>query len=170
MPEALQPVGGRAILPPHATALDADSMKIERSALVMHTAADMYRLVLDVPSYPQFLKWCVEAEVHEQDHEQQLASLGVRVGGLQQRFTTRNRLVHGEKLSLSLVEGPFQALSGEWRFLQLGQAGSKVTLELNFDFKRGLVSAAFQRGFSRIADHLVAEFCQRADRLYRRGS
>ena len=105
--------------------------------------------------------------VHEQDHEQQLASLSVRVGGLQQRFTTRNRLVPGERLSLSLVEGPFQTLAGEWRFTQLGEVGSKVTLELNFDFRKGLVSAAFQRGFSHVADHLVSEFCQRAKEIYR---
>lgn len=141
-------------------------MKIERSALVVYPAMDMYRLVHDVPSYPEFLKWCVEAVVHEQDAEQQLASLAVRVAGLQQRFTTRNRLVAGERLVMSLVDGPFQALSGEWRFLQLGDAGSKVTLELDFDFQRGLVSSAFQKGFARIADHLVGEFCRRAERLY----
>ncbi len=154
-------------LPPQTKPGAECGMKIERSALVVYPAIDMYRMVHDVPSYPQFLKWCVEAVVHEQDHQHQLASLSVRVGGLKQRFTTRNRLVPGEKLSLSLVEGPFQALTGEWRFLQLGEAGSKVTLELSFDFKRGLVSTAFQRGFARIADHLVSEFCTRADQLYR---
>ena len=142
-------------------------MKIERSALVGHRAMDMYQLVHDVPSYPCFLRWCTDAVVHEQDHEQQLASLSVRVGGLQQRFTTRNRLVPGERLSLSLVEGPFQTLAGEWRFTQLGEVGSKVTLELNFDFRKGLVSAAFQRGFSHVADHLVSEFCIRAEQIYR---
>lgn len=141
-------------------------MKIERSALVTYPAMQMYRLVHDVPSYPEFLRWCTEAVVHEQDFEHQLASLAISVGGLQQRFTTRNRLVPGERLSLSLVEGPFRALSGEWRFLQLGDAGSKVTLELSFDFRRGLVSAAFERGFARIADHLVGEFCHRAEALY----
>ena len=69
-------------------------------------------------------------------------------------------------MSLSLVDGPFRSLSGEWRFLQLGEQGSKITLRMNFDFRRGLVSAAFQRGFARIADHMVGEFCQRADEIY----
>jgi ribosome-associated toxin RatA of RatAB toxin-antitoxin module len=141
-------------------------MYIERSALVLYPAMDMYRLVHDVPSYPQFLKWCTGAEVHEQDHEHQLASLRVRVAGIEQRFTTSNRLVPGECLSLSLVDGPFRSLSGEWRFLQLGEQGSKITLQLNFDFRRSLVSSAFQRGFAGIADHMVAEFCQRADAIY----
>ncbi len=138
-------------------------MHIERSALVLYQAMDMYRLVHDVESYPRFLKWCKEAVVHEQDHEHQLASLAVRVGGIEQRFTTRNRLVPGELLSMSLVEGPFRSLSGEWQFQALGEQGCKITLRLDFDFRRGLVSAAFQRGFARIADHMVQEFCQRAD-------
>lgn len=138
-------------------------MHIERSALVLYPAMAMYRLVHDVASYPQFLKWCTDAVVHEQDHEHQLATLAVKVGGIEQRFTTRNRLVAGELLSLSLVEGPFKSLSGEWRFLPLGKRGSKVTLQLNFDFRRGLVTAAFQRGFTRIADHMVTEFCRRAE-------
>lgn len=141
-------------------------MQIERSALVPHPAMDMFLLVRDVEAYPGFLKWCTEAVVHEQDHQAQLASLGVRVGGIEQRFTTRNRFVPGERLSLSLVEGPFRSLSGEWRFRPLGESGSKIILRLSFEFSRGLVSAAFQRGFARIADHLVQEFCQRADQLY----
>jgi ribosome-associated toxin RatA of RatAB toxin-antitoxin module len=141
-------------------------MHIERSALVSHAAMEMYRLVHDVPSYPQFLKWCTEAVVHEQNHELQVATLGVRVAGLEQRFTTRNRLEPGVRLSLSLVEGPFRSLSGEWQFLQLGELGSKVTLRLDFDYSRRLVTAAFQRGFAHIADHLVQEFCRRAEDIY----
>lgn len=145
-------------------------MHIERSALVLHPAMAMYRLVQDVPSYPLFLRWCREAVVHEQDHEHQLASLAVKVGGIEQRFTTRNRLVPGELLSLSLVDGPFRSLSGEWRFVPLGQQGCKVMLRLDFDFKNGLVSAAFQRGFARIADHMVGEFCRRADEVFPAGA
>jgi ribosome-associated toxin RatA of RatAB toxin-antitoxin module len=145
-------------------------MHIERSALVTYPAMKMYRLVHDVPAYPEFLKWCTEAVVHEQDHEYQVASLGVRVAGLEQRFTTRNRLVPGERLSLSLVEGPFRSLSGEWRFIQLGEHGSKVGLRLDFNYANGLVSSAFQRGFARIADHLVQEFCRRADDIYAAGT
>ena len=140
--------------------------RIERSALVVFSADQMFRLVRDVRSYPEFLRWCKAAEIHEEDERQQLASLEVQVAGLHHRFTTRNRLVPGERLTMSLVEGPFQALSGEWRFRQLGETGSKVTLELGFDFKRGIVSAAFERGFARIADRMVQEFCERAEELY----
>jgi len=141
-------------------------MEIKRTALVLHPAMDMFRLVQDVPSYPQFLSWCLSAEVHEQSPEHQLASLVIRVSGITQTFTTRNRLVPGERLTLSLVEGPFKHLSGEWLFDPLGTEGSKVTLVLSFDFSSKVLSSAFRRGFTHIADRLVTEFGKRADDVY----
>jgi ribosome-associated toxin RatA of RatAB toxin-antitoxin module len=141
-------------------------MEIKRTALVLHPAMDMFRLVQDVPAYPDFLTWCLKSEVHEQTAEQQLASLVVRVSGMTQRFTTRNRFVPGERLTLSLVDGPFRHFSGEWLFETLGQEGSKVTLVLSFDFSSRVLSSAFRRGFTRIADRLVSEFSNRADHVY----
>ena len=141
-------------------------MKIERSALVSHSAADMYALVHDVKSYPEFLGWCTYAEVHEQTRQHQLATLGVSVMGIEQRFMTRNRLEPGRRLALQLEAGPFRELTGEWRFQPLGEEGSKVLLQLEFDFAPGLISSAFARGFRGIADHMVQEFCRRADELY----
>jgi len=141
-------------------------MEIKRTALVLHPAMDMFRLVQDVPAYPQFLSWCLSAEVHEQSPEHQLASLVIKVSGITQTFTTRNRLVPGERLTLSLVEGPFRHLSGEWLFDPLGTEGSKVTLVLSFDFSSKVLSSAFRRGFTHIADKLVTEFSKRADDVY----
>ncbi|MDX1555050.1 MAG: type II toxin-antitoxin system RatA family toxin [Xanthomonadales bacterium] len=141
-------------------------MQIDRSALLPFSAHDMYRLVLDVPAYPQFLSWCRDSEVHEQDEGQQLASLWIKVGGMTQQFTTRNRLVPGEVLTMSLVEGPFRRLSGEWQFRNLGDSGSKVSLHLSFEFSNSLLSSAFRRGFERISERMVSEFARRAESLY----
>ena len=141
-------------------------MEITRSALVLHPAMDMFRLVQDVPAYPDFLTWCLSSEVHEQSSDHQLASLVVKVSGVTQTFTTRNRFVPGERLTLSLVEGPFRHLSGEWLFEPLGEEGSKVSLVLSFDFSSRVLSSAFRRGFTHVADRLVSEFSKRADHVY----
>jgi len=126
----------------------------------------MFRLVQDVPAYPQFLGWCVSSQVHEQTAEHQVATLVVRVSGMIQSFTTHNRFVPGERLTLSLVNGPFRHLAGEWLFEPLGSDGCKVTLVLSFDFSSKVLSSAFRRGFTHIADRLVNEFSQRADAVY----
>jgi len=143
-------------------------VEITRQALVPYTAVEMYRLVHDVAAYPEFLSWCTAAQVLEQSAEMQLASLTVRVGGLRQAFTTRNRLIPGERLTMSLVEGPFRELNGEWLFQPLGEAGSRVSLSLTFQLSSTLVSPAFRSGFARIADRMVRDFCQRARLVYAR--
>jgi ribosome-associated toxin RatA of RatAB toxin-antitoxin module len=142
------------------------AMEIKRTVWVLHPALDMYQLVLDVNSYPAFLSWCVGAQVLQQNEGIQLASLEVSIAGLRQTFATRNRLVPGEQLSLELVEGPFRHLSGHWDFTPLGEKGSKVTLNLAFDFSSSVLSGAFRRGFANIADKLVYDFSRRADQVY----
>jgi ribosome-associated toxin RatA of RatAB toxin-antitoxin module len=141
-------------------------MEISRSALVLFPANDMYRLVEDVASYSSFLSWCTFSEVLEQGEDWQLASMEVAIAGLRQSFTTRNQLVAGQKLTMELVEGPFQSLSGEWRFVPLGERGSKISLHLGFQFSGSLLSSAFRRGFAGVADRLVNDFCMRAESVY----
>jgi ribosome-associated toxin RatA of RatAB toxin-antitoxin module len=143
-------------------------MEIKRTALALHSAMDMYRIVHDVPAYPEFLSWCLGATVHEQTAEYQLASLEIKVAGIVTSFTTRNRFVPGERLTLALVDGPFSNLSGEWQFNALGDEGSEVMLSMNFNFISSVFSSAFRRGFTHIADKLVYDFGKRADELYGR--
>jgi len=140
--------------------------QVKRSALVLYSPGKMYRLVHDVAAYPEFLSWCHGTEIHEENDEEQIASLKVVFGGLQQQFTTRNTLVHDSLVRMSMVNGPFQHLSGEWEFRKLGDTGSKILLSMDFDFRHSLLSRAFERGFSAVADRLVKDFCQRADTIY----
>jgi len=141
-------------------------MKIERSALVAYSAMDMFQLVADVPAYPQFLSWCTATMVHEQDSVMQKASLTVVVAGIRQHFTTMNALRSGERVEMRLLEGPFRSLQGEWSFAQLGEDGCKISLELDFEMNRGPMATMFGKGFGKVANRLVEDFCRRAEKVY----
>ena len=141
-------------------------MKILRSALVTYSALDMYKLVEAVPAYPQFLSWCTATLVHEQSNDFQKASLTVVIAGIKQSFTTSNTLFFGERVEMRLLEGPFRKLQGEWRFVQLGEEGCKISLELDFEMNAGSMATMFGKGFGKIADRLVDDFCKRAEKVY----
>lgn len=141
-------------------------MKIERSALVLFSAEKMYALVEDVPSYPQFLSWCKAADVHEQTATSQKASLSVSVAGVAQSFTTFNRLKPGHSVEMQLLEGPFKDLVGQWLFTALGEDGCKVSLMMSFHMAKGPLAGLFGRGFGKVADRLVDDFCKRAEEVY----
>ncbi len=140
--------------------------EIHRFALVTHSSKQMFDLVRDVDCYPEFLPWVQAAEVHEQGHGHQIATLDVRVAGVARRFTTRNTLVENRSLEMQLVDGPFDDLSGQWRFSPVGEQGTRVSLDLSFAMRGSLLMLPFQRGFGRVADHMVDDFCRRAEAIY----
>lgn len=142
---------------------------IERSALVPYTPDFMYELVRDVSRYPEFLSWCSSSRVIEESITHQVASLRMKLAGMETAFITENRLYHGERLEMSLQDGPFTKLEGAWHFTELGSAGSRVALSLVFEFNQRWLAAAFSRGFSSVADRLVDDFCRRADILHHHG-
>ena len=72
-------------------------MKIERSALVKHSAMEMYGLVADVPSYAQFLSWCTASEVHEQDKDvQTMRAIAEEAFDLVRRYKGSHSGEHGD--------------------------------------------------------------------------
>ncbi|MDY6798029.1 MAG: type II toxin-antitoxin system RatA family toxin [Pseudomonadota bacterium] len=141
--------------------------KIDKSALVLHSAERMFYLVNDIARYPEFLPWCAGAEVHRADEEEVVASLEVAKGGVRHRLTTRNRFLMPEAIEMSLVDGPFHNLAGRWHFRELDDNACKVSLTLDFEFSGTLSRMTFGSIFRQAADTMVDAFCRRADELYK---
>lgn len=126
----------------------------------------MYALVADVESYPQFLPWCSGVEVHSRSDDIVEASLELQRAGLKKRFRTRNVLTPERSISLQLVGGPFRHLSGGWQFTPLGDAGSKVALELEFEFDNKALDLMMGAFFEDTCNSLVEAFTERAAAVY----
>ncbi|WP_420599972.1 type II toxin-antitoxin system RatA family toxin [Neptuniibacter sp.] len=140
--------------------------QVERSALVLHTAEDMFDLINDVERYPEFLPWCAKTEVVSRTDEELVATLFLSKGGLNYSFTTRNQLNRPTRMTLELVEGPFSSLAGVWDFKVLSDEASKVSLNLQFDFSGKIASFAMSKVFNQVATTLVDAFVTRADQVY----
>jgi len=140
--------------------------KIERSALVMHSAEQMFDLVNDVASYPQFLPGCRGTEILYSDENTLEARLDLARAGIRQSFVTRNRLERPHSMTLTLVEGPFQEFIGEWQFAPLAKDACKVTFTLSFSLENRLVAAAVGKLFSEMANQMVGVMCARANQVY----
>lgn len=139
---------------------------IKRSKVVSHTATQMYDLVNDIKSYPEFLPWCTRSEVLSSDEDEIKAELTLSKGGLEKSFTTCNRLQKNKMIEVRLVSGPFKQLEGFWRFEALDDTSCKVSLDLEFEFSNFLVGMALGPIFNQITNSLVDAFCDRAVTLY----
>ncbi len=142
------------------------AFSIHRSALVMHSSERMFNLVNNVNDYPEFLPWCKDVRVINQDERQMIASLGLAKGAIKHRFTTKNILQEPNQISIELVEGPFKQLKGVWQFVALEQMACKVVLSLDFEFKSIVGKLALETLFQQAANNMVGAFCDRADALY----
>ncbi|MFA0811001.1 type II toxin-antitoxin system RatA family toxin [Microbulbifer epialgicus] len=140
--------------------------EIERSALVMYSAEQMFDLVNDVASYPQFLPGCRGAEVLYSDAQTLEARLELSRAGVRQSFVTRNQLVRPQSMTLTLVNGPFEKFTGQWHFTPLAENACKVTFALSFSLKSRLIAAAVGKLFSDLANQMVAVMCERAEKIY----
>lgn len=139
---------------------------IDRSALLPYTTDEIYALVSDILTYPEFLPWCSGTEILSQEGEELSARIGFSVGGVSQSFTTRNRLQPGKEIAMQLVDGPFSQLEGRWRFEPLGDAGCKISLLLEYDFSSKMVGLVVGPVFNKIANTLVDAFQKRAVEVY----
>ncbi len=136
--------------------------RIARSAIVEHSAEEMYALVDDIESYPAFLPWCSDARAQVLG-ERKRATLTVGLRGLRQSFTTLNENRPGEAIDMQLVEGPFSRFSAAWRFRPLSPQACVIEFTMEYEFASGTLGRLLEPLFDQIADTMVDAFKRRAD-------
>ena len=129
----------------------------------------MFALVADVVRYPEFLPWCSEGAVLQEQDEVMVARVGMSISGIRKSFTTRNTHDGQRSIRLELVDGPFSQLDGHWEFIPLGGPGQKackIVFTLNYAFSSRTLEALVGPVFDKIAGSLVDAFVKRADQVY----
>ena len=142
---------------------------INRHAIVAYSPAQMYDLVNDVEAYPEFLPWCNSSKMISCEEDEIHASLDLAIGGLQKSFTTCNRLQKDKMIEIRLIDGPFKHLEGFWRFDEIEGKGSKISLDMEFEFAGMLLDMAIGPIFYQMANSLVDAFSKRAEVVYGSG-
>jgi ribosome-associated toxin RatA of RatAB toxin-antitoxin module len=142
---------------------------VHKSVLIWYSAEEMFALVRDVASYPQFLPWCDASKVLSEDEAGMQAQVGIAFAGIRQTFTTRNTHVPGRQIDLALVDGPFSHLAGHWHFTPVGAPGERacrVELSLDYAFRSATLAGLVGPVFDKIAGSLVDAFVKRAEQVY----
>ncbi len=139
---------------------------IHREAVVNYPDHKMFQLVSDVEHYPDFLPMCESIEIHQDGQEQTKATMHVKKAGITLALTTQNDKHYPDAIDLTLIDGPFKSLTGQWRFYRIDQTSSKISLDLNFEFSNKLMAMAIGPVFNKLANMMLDAFCQRAKDVY----
>jgi len=139
---------------------------VRRSAQVPFSAEQMFDLVDDIASYPEFLPWCQGATIQRRTGDLAEATLEVGVAGVNKQFSTRNRLDRPHRIEIQLLKGPFRSLEGAWTFDDHDEGGSEVGLTLDFEVAASPLHMVFGILFEEIVRSQVTAFIDRAKAKY----
>ena len=131
-----------------------------------YTAKQMYDLVADVESYPEFLPWCLASRIRKQTDSALVADLIIGFQVFKEQFTSyiqmdRDALV----IKVEYAEGPFKYLINRWKFIQHPD-GCMIDFYVDFEFKSRLLQTVIENLFAEAVRRMVSAFEARADQLY----
>ncbi len=139
---------------------------VEKSVLVPYSAEQMFKLVDNVADYPQFLPWCGGASVSEVDGTTVHATLHIDYHHIKHSFTTENVRQSPYHIDITLKDGPFKHLDGDWHFIPLSDSACKIELRLHYEFSSKLLEKIVGPVFHYIANSFVDAFVHRAEKVY----
>ena len=139
--------------------------------IVDHTADEMFNLVADVESYPQFLPMCEALNIRsrkERDGKTLLvADMSVGYKAIHETFTSQVLLnPEAKMIDVSYIDGPFRYLDNRWRFEDQGGGKSAVDFAIDYEFKSRILGAVMGTMFDRAFRTFAEAFERRADAIY----
>ena len=142
----------------------------QEKRVIPHTPQNLYNLVQDVKTYPQFLPWCLAARIKSQDDDRMVADLIIGFRLYRERFTSYVNLKPDEMAILvEYAEGPFKYLKNSWVFRDHPD-GCEIDFYVDFEFNSQLFQSVVETLFSEAVKRMVRAFETRADTLYERVS
>ncbi len=134
------------------------------------SARQMYDLVADIKSYPEFIPWCSGALIRSIQEEENKtivdADLLVSFKVFHEKFSSKVELIPDTMdINIKYLEGPLKYMESKWVFTK-DSFGCTIEYHVDFEFKslifQKIVGLIFQEAMQKI----VASFEKRATEIY----
>jgi len=141
---------------------------------VHHSAADMFDLVADVESYPEFVPMC--SAMHMRSRTDKGAGVTVIVAAMtvaykmiHQTFTSRATLDKPNlKILVEYLDGPFRHMQNRWAFHATGEQTCEVEFFIEYEFRSRTLAMLMGTLFDTVFRRMASAFEKRADEVYGR--
>ena len=135
-----------------------------------YTANQMYDLVADVVSYPEFLPWCAASRIKtvtsDGPRDIMTVDLIISFKVFRERFTSKV-VLHSDGLFVDTeyLDGPFKYMKSTWQFVDV-EGGCTVDFFVDFEFKNAILQRVIGLVFNEAMQRIVRAFEARASILY----
>lgn len=135
-----------------------------------YTPQQMYDLVADIRSYPQFLPWCAAARIRSETPQGAAqvieADLVISFKVFREKFGSRVTLWPEEmKIDTEYLDGPFKYMQSNWAFAP-AEGGCNVAFFVDFEFRNAILQGIIGMVFNEAMQRIVRAFEARAVDLY----
>lgn len=146
--------------------------QFSKSVHVPYDGQQVFDLVSDIQSYPDFIKWITAMRVSQEVRADDggfscLGEAAVGFKGFVERFSTR---VEGNPetglVTARLVKGPFRKLDAQWIISVPEQGGTEITLEIDYDFRNPFIAMLAAINQDLAASKILTAFLNEARRRY----
>ena len=139
---------------------------------VQHAAAEMFDLVADVESYPEFVPLCRALKVRRRQtlpdgREVLVAQMTVAYKFISETFTSRVTLDRANlQIQVAYLDGPFSQLENRWSFHPNDEESCEVEFFISYEFKSRTLAVLMGSMFDMAFRRFASAFEERADVVY----
>ena len=139
----------------------------KQEIIINHRAKDLYKIVLDIEKYSEYIPWCKKIIIKTRSKNEMLADMIVSYRYfLPQTFTSHVMFDSNQLLiNTNYIKGPLKDLSTEWLFKKLEIKKTKIIFIIKFEFQRLLHQKMAELFFGLIENKMIDSFKKRADEI-----
>lgn len=133
--------------------------------ILPYATQDLFKLVLDVGSYPEFLPWCKAARIISQSDDQIIAELVIQAKGFSDKYQSKitPKIISEDiySIQVSAISGPFKYLNNLWLFAKQDNF-TKIEFSIEFEMKFTLLNKLIGMFFTEATRKIIEAFEKRA--------
>ena len=130
-----------------------------------YSSEEIFDLVSDIESYPEFLPWCIGTRILKQEKNIIYADLIVGFKLVREVYTSKVILQRPNAIDVEYEKGPFKHLINNWKIKEIG-SGCEVKFFIDFEFKSRFLRGLMGVFFGEAVNRMVTAFENRANVIY----
>lgn len=134
--------------------------------ILPYTSEQLFDLVMDIESYPEFLPWCIGARINTQADDRLEADVVIGYKVFREKFSSRVHFLRARTIEVEYMQGPMRNLHNHWSFTDVKGGKCQVDFYVDFTMKKKLFETLVDQFFHRVLARMIDAFEQRAAEKY----
>ena len=135
----------------------------KQKKILLYNSLDLYKIVLDIEKYPEFIPWCEASRIIENKNNIIIADLLIRYKYFNEKFRSFVKYNKNDlKISVEYTEGPLKTLFTNWKFNEINKKKTLVEFEIDFEFKFNPLQLLINNFYKVVENKMIQAFEKRA--------